>query len=113
MTRIVRTAYRYKRPSGERKAVALEGPNVVTIHGKKRVRRTDDTAADPAREPAPTQGVKYSDKAAGTSPIVTIPVRRHARFGDAEDLTPEEYQRRGDDADALWRELVRRVREDR
>ena len=24
-------------------------------------------------------------------------------------LTPEEYQRRGDAADALWRELVRRV----
>jgi hypothetical protein len=27
------------------------------------------------------------------------------------DLTPEELQRRGDAADALWRELVRRVAE--
>ena len=27
--------------------------------------------------------------------------------------TPEEHRRRGDAADALWRELVRRVREER
>jgi hypothetical protein len=31
------------------------------------------------------------------------------RFGDAPDLTPEEYKRRGDAADALFRELVRRA----
>jgi hypothetical protein len=36
MTRIVRTAYRYKRPTGKRKTVALEVPAIVpspTTHG--------------------------------------------------------------------------------
>jgi hypothetical protein len=28
------------------------------------------------------------------------------------DLTPEEHKRRGEAADALWRELVRRAREE-
>jgi hypothetical protein len=28
------------------------------------------------------------------------------------DMTPEEHQRRGDAADAIWRELIRRVREE-
>ena len=28
---------------------------------------------------------------------------------DVPDMTPEELQRRGDDAEALWRELVRRA----
>jgi hypothetical protein len=41
------------------------------------------------------------------SAIVTI--KRKSRFGDAPDLTPEELQRRGEAADALWRELVRRA----
>jgi hypothetical protein len=31
------------------------------------------------------------------------------RFADLPDMTPEELQRRGDAADALWRELVRRA----
>jgi len=35
----------------------------------------------------------------------------HAHLLD--DLTPEEVQRRADAADGLWRELVRRVRENR
>jgi len=30
-------------------------------------------------------------------------------FGDAPDMTPEEHRRRGDAADALWHELVRRA----
>jgi len=28
-------------------------------------------------------------------------------------LTPNDHQQRGDAADAMWRELVRRLREDR
>jgi hypothetical protein len=45
-------------------------------------------------------------------PIVTIQGRKHAAIptGLLAD-TPEEYRRRGDAADALWRELVRRVDE--
>ncbi len=38
-------------------------------------------------------------------------IRRKVRFGDVPDLTPEDHRQRGDAADALWRELVRRVRE--
>jgi hypothetical protein len=29
------------------------------------------------------------------------------------DLTPEEHRQRGDAADAMWRELKRRMREER
>ena len=38
--------------------------------------------------------------------------RRRGRFGDVPDMTPEERKRRGDAADALFRELVRRVPEE-
>ncbi len=44
------------------------------------------------------------------SAIVTAK-RPGAPRNDVPDLTPEELQRRADAADALWRELVRRVRE--
>jgi hypothetical protein len=43
--------------------------------------------------------------------IVTIK-RKSGKFADVPDMTPEEHKRRGDAADALWRELVRRVREE-
>jgi hypothetical protein len=43
------------------------------------------------------------------SPIVTARKPR-VRFGDAPDLSGEEHQRRGDAADALFREIVRRAR---
>jgi hypothetical protein len=46
------------------------------------------------------------------SAIVTAK-RRPGRFGDAPDLTPEEHRQRGDAADALFREMVRRAGEDR
>jgi hypothetical protein len=41
VTRIVRTAYRYKRPPRKRKPVALEVPAIVTISDKTRRRRSD------------------------------------------------------------------------
>jgi len=42
--------------------------------------------------------------------IVTARKPRGGRgFSDASDLTPEELQRRGDAADALWRELIARL----
>jgi hypothetical protein len=42
------------------------------------------------------------------SAIVTV--RRPGRFGDVPDMTPEEHRRRGDAADALFREIVRRAK---
>ena len=37
--------------------------------------------------------------------------RRHGSFGDMPDMTPEEHKRRGDAADALFREMKRQIAE--
>jgi hypothetical protein len=37
--------------------------------------------------------------------------RRRSSFPDVPDMTPEEHKRRDDAADALFRELTRRVRD--
>jgi hypothetical protein len=52
MTRIVRTSYRYKRPPGKRKAVALEVPAVVK-------------AADPAKDHHQHQAGRGLSRACG------------------------------------------------
>ena len=44
--------------------------------------------------------------------IVTAPRKHSTRFGPVQDIDAEEHQRRGDAAEALFRELVRRVREE-
>jgi hypothetical protein len=99
MTRIVRTAYRYKRPPRKRQAVALEVPAVVK-------------AADPAdahKRARPTLPESTPAADARKSAIVTIRSRKHALLAHLlEDMTPEEHRRRGDAADALFREVVRR-----
>jgi hypothetical protein len=42
------------------------------------------------------------------SAIVTV--RKRGRgFADVPDVTPEEHRRVGDLADALWRDMVRRI----
>ena len=92
MTRIITYAHRYKRPPKKRKAAALKVSRIVR-------KRASNPAAD-APEPSPPAA---SDDR--KSAIVTI--KRKSRFGDAPDMTPEEHQRRGDAADALFRELVR------
>ena len=103
MTRIVRTAYRYKRPPRKRKAAALDVPAVVK-------------AADPAKagkraKPAPPESTPAAKDR--TPAIITIRSRKHAMLAHLlEDLTPQELQRRADAADARFREVVRRVREE-
>jgi hypothetical protein len=89
---IVTTHYRYKRPPRKRKAVAIEAPAIVR-------------KAKPGNDNRPEAATSSHDET--KSAIVTI--KRKSRFGDAPDLTPEELQRRGEAADALWRELVRRA----
>ena len=49
-------------------------------------------------EPAPAQPT-----------IVRTKSRRASVFGDAPDMTQEEHRQRGDAADALWRDLLRRT----
>ena len=91
---IVTMHYRYKRPPRKKKAVAPEVPVIV---------RT----AKPAKvAPPPAEDDRKSAIVTAKHP------RRRGSFGDVPDMTPEEYKRRGDAADALWRELVRRVREE-
>jgi hypothetical protein len=114
MTRIVRTAYRYKRPPKRKKPVALEVPAVITAVGKRKRASAEAKAALAASielapgepEPKPAGAPQRAAKAA----IVTI--RRQATRIIPPGLladTPEEHQRRGDAADAMWRELVRRA----
>jgi hypothetical protein len=96
MTRIVTYAHRYKRPPRKRKSVAIEATAVV-----RKSESRDSGSADDVDIAVPSTN---DDRKPA---IVTI--KRKSRFGDAPDLTPEELQRRGEAADALWRELVRRA----
>ena len=123
MTRIVTTTYRYKRPAKKRKAVVLEAPAIVAAKSR-RPTWEDQAAAEVPEPPAITtagqraQSSTPHEATRGASPtndgrkpaIVTARKPRGDRgFSDVPDLTPEELQRRGDAADALWRELVRRA----
>ena len=92
-SRIVTSTYRYKRPPRKKKPVLLEVPAIVRESARRSQRRTPAPANDD-RKPA----------------IVTAK-RRPGRFGDVPDMTLEEHQRRGDAADALFREIVRRATE--
>jgi hypothetical protein len=121
-SRIVTSTYRYKRPPRKRKAVPLEGPAIVrrgtakpeTPPGKKRVAKADGplTVRDGSGRAPSGIDTPRSQPAAATprSAIVTVKLRP-GRFGDVPDMTLEESQRRGDAADALFREIVRRATE--
>jgi hypothetical protein len=100
MARIVTTQYRYKRPPKKRKPATIKVPEVVTVRDRKRAanRQVPD---DPEATPQPAN----DDRKAR---IVTVRPKR-GRSGEVPDLTPEEHQQRGDAADALFRELVRRA----
>jgi hypothetical protein len=102
MARIVTTQYRYKRPPKKRKPVTIEVPEVVTVRDRKRVAKQQGPD-----EPEATPKPANDDRKAR---IVTTRPKR-GRFGEVEDLAPEEYRRRGDAAEALFRELVRRAAE--
>ena len=126
MTRIVTTTYRYKRPPRKRKPVEIEGPTVVTTKSSRRPslggrgggrgvptayttgrRAQSSTPREAARVIPPPHHSASPANDDRKSAIVTI--KRKSRFGDAPDLTPEERQRRGEAADALWRGLVDRA----
>jgi hypothetical protein len=117
MTHIVTTSYRYKRPPKRKKPVMLEVPAVITAASKRRKVAAEAKAAlkasitlAPGESPTLTTGRTSSGDAA-KSAIITV--RRKAARIIPPDLlpeTPEEHRRRGDAADAMWRELVRRVR---
>ena len=96
-TRIVTSTYRYKRPPRKRKAVAAGGAG--------------DRAAGEARQRQPaTDADRHLIANDGTASRRSSPRSGgRGRFGDVPDMTPEEHQRRGDAADALFREIERRA----
>jgi hypothetical protein len=96
-SRIVTSPYRYKRPPRKRKAVLLEVPAIV-------VKRAPPSQQ--ANAPKPAAAPANDDR----KPAIVTARRPGARSSVAvPDMTPEEHQRRGDAADALFREMVRRV----
>src|SRR5262249_30078713 len=105
---IVTSTYRYKRPPRKKKPVApLEGPAVITIRDRKRVRpETPETIQDETAEqaqPAPAESTPAATEAR-QSAIVTIrrkPDRMILPPGLLPE-TPEEHKRRGDGADAMF-----------
>jgi hypothetical protein len=123
MTRIVRTAYRYKRPAGKRKPVALKVPAVIAAKNSRRPVREQAAAEMILQPPYPggkgaahpstpraAERVAHPANADHKSAIVTA--RRPRAVNLLSGLlaeTPEEHRQRGDAADALWRELVRRI----
>jgi hypothetical protein len=136
MTRIVRTAYRYRRPPRKRRAVALEVPAVVKAaepaKASKRAKsaepvdsgavvaalandavllsRIADFPAPVSLTGAPLTDRKPAERPPAASAIVTIRSRKHTMLAHLlEDMTPEELQRRGDAADAMMREIKRRI----
>jgi hypothetical protein len=93
---VVRSAYR--RPPRRKKAVAPAVPQIVNI-----ARKRGHKVAAPTVE---TAAAKIEPEV--KSSIFTIR-KRGRRFADVPDMTPEEHRRVGDLADALWRDMVRRV----
>jgi hypothetical protein len=106
-TRIVTSAYRYKRPPRKRKPVPLEGAVIVRKGAAKR--ETPPAPANDDRKPASSETAPVGPaNDPRKSAIVTVK-RRGSRFGDVPDMTLEEHQGRGDAADTLFREIVHRA----
>ena len=120
MTRIATAYYRYKRPPGKRKPVAFEVPAVVTA--KKQPPPSWGGAAagmqvapvserKGAVQPStPREAARVAPAANADRKPAILTIRKPGkRFASVPDLTKEEHRRRGDAADAMWRELVRRA----
>ncbi len=138
--RIVISTYRYKRPP-PKKPVLLEvpaivtkrasrpqasppkplapanndrKPAIVTVSAKKRVARADGLATVASGSDVAPSGIdtpRSQPAAVAPRSAIVIAKRRRGRFGEAPDMTLEEHQRRGDAADTLFREIVRKATE--
>jgi hypothetical protein len=99
--------YRYKRPPRKRQAAAIEVPAVVKVTSKWTQPKPAPANPDPAAPPTLANDPK-SPPPPAASAIVTIRRHKHAKLAHLlEDMTPEEHRRRGDAADALFREVAR------
>jgi hypothetical protein len=100
---IVTHFYRPNRVRKKKPAVPLTGPRVTSL-----IRRAPAPPSEEAEQPAPSFQIGRMPEPRPV--IVTAKIPRRGRFGDVPDMTPEEHQQRGDAAEALFRELMRRVR---
>jgi hypothetical protein len=85
--------------------VALEVPAIVRAADPAQASTHGAPPIGPSDEAIATSSASTDRKAA----IITIRGCKQAKHADVPDLTEKEIQRRGDAADALWRELVRRA----
>jgi hypothetical protein len=135
---IVRTDYRYKRPPKRKTPVAIPmrivtpkkpGPTAPAIEEAVTEQRRPPTQAAAitgtrivtAKKPRPKHGIGPEQIAAARdaasvdapatrkSAIVTARSPKAGRFGPVQVIDAEEHQRRGDAAEALFREVVRRA----
>ena len=116
MTCIVTTTYRYKPPPKRRKPVAIP-QRIVTAKGSRR--RVLEAAAEAevtarlgkAGDIQPSTPLGKASTPATDDRKSAIATGRKPRSwrSDVLDMTPEEHQRRGDTADALFREMKRRI----
>ena len=101
---IVHTDYRPKRARKRKQSPPIPRRIVSAKQPKPSGPAIDKAIAAPRRSSA-------AQAAAITAPrIVTASPKRMTRFGPVQEMDAEEHQRRGDAAEALFRELVRRAR---
>ena len=94
---------------------------------RRRARKRNQSPAIPQRivsakqpkPPGPAIGEAITERkppaeatAISVPRIVTAKPQRSTRFGQVQEIDAEEHQRRGDAAEALFREIVRRARGD-
>ena len=96
MTRIVTTAYRYKRPPKKRKAVALEVPAVVRKRGRADAVEPPDRVGDP---PPANEDRKPA--------IVTSASRKRGRLLRAEQATEPDDDPEAEAAMRAWLERAK------
>lgn len=120
MTRIARSTYRYKRPPRKRAkaaaAIATE-PLIVTAKQPKPrkssdppVKRLGDVVL--AADIVPEAHLRHDvPPLAPSAAIVTARRLGKRRYADVPEMTEEESRRRGDAADALFREIKRQIAE--
>ena len=110
MTRIVTSTYRYKPPPKRkrRKLAEITGPAVVTSVDPKKLRRPA-TRRKATPQPANDDGQPATSSHHGTKSAIVTARKVRSRRSDVPDMTPEEHKRRGDAADAMFREMKRQI----
>jgi len=108
---IVHYAHRPKRPPRKRKLVALPVPAVVAKRSRRRSRgkaaaevMSPPSIPEKAEEGAAQRSTSRAGERIAPKPSIVA-------TGAAPDLTLEEHRRRGDAADALFRDMVRAIKD--